>query len=133
MDLCFHYDLKCRDMWAHLALAYKVPFVHEILCPEEETMAKWLSVSDYLVAPGPRLILSPKDAKYTPGTVALRSLDDPGIWDYTLVLGSNEHSNTFVPQPGDIMAYIDTPDNTPLYALQAAGIALHTMWGLQWP
>jgi hypothetical protein len=64
--------------------------------------------------------------KYSPGTVDLAGVAIPD--NATLVFGADDGHNAFALRAGDVIAYIDTPNQAPLHAVQAAALALQDIW-----
>lgn len=124
MRLAFHHDPRYRDLWAHLALTYRIAEVYEIGCPPE-IAGPWTPVESFDdVVPGRRIFFSPPDAKYSPGRVSLREYSELLYDDDVLCFGSDEQHNRFHLDLEDQLVFISTPHRTPLHAVQAALLVL---------
>ena len=123
MDLAFHYDEQYRDVWAHLAQAYRCR-VWEVGTPEG-LAGPWTPVEtldDVFCLR--RVFFNPKTAKYSPGTVSLRDYAPIANDTDVLCFGSDHQHNRFNPRADDLLVYIPTPHRSPLWAFQAAHVAL---------
>jgi hypothetical protein len=119
--VAFHFDPKWRDLWAHLALTFRLDGIYEVGCPPHEATKTWHAVESLDDVPGRRAFLCRPDAQGTQGMVPLFLMEPVDV----LVFGEDERHNTFALRPGEQAVYFDTPGHTPLHAVQAAAVVLY--------
>lgn len=125
MNLCFYYDARTFDLWAHLVDIYKVSHAYVVSLPEELETESWSRIDSVDEAPGPCAYMSPSNARYSPGKTPVLPSTSFDAYE-TFCFGANDVHNKFKNE-ADVF-YVPTPGNNSLWAVQVAGIVLHNHW-----
>lgn len=126
LNICFcKTDDELMDgLWDHLIRAYGIENVY--VFSDSKPSGSWIKIESLNDIPGQKVFFSPLEGKYiTPG----KSVDEFSFpEEITLCFGSDEKHNIL---NSDVeCVYIPSKSKTPLYAVQAASIAVAKWWDI---